>query len=113
MKRWFFSSPSSPSSSPSSSAAPGPQAKSPEGASLAKTVLLPMAERMIDKLVKEDKLADSGAVELFLMILELQEKYDDALLVLKGQSVSQSVSHPRQVMIREQVCHPRQVSVSR
>ena len=43
-----------------------------------------MAERMIQKLVKEDKISDSGEVELLLMILELQQKYDDALLILKG-----------------------------
>ena len=51
---------------------------------MSKSVLLPMAERMIQKLVKEDKISDSGEVELLLMILELQQKYDDALLILKG-----------------------------
>ena len=39
---------------------------------------------MIQKLVKEEKIGESGEVELLLMILELQEKYDDALLILKG-----------------------------
>ena len=63
------------------------QAKSPDGEKLSKTVLLPMAERMIQKLVKEEKINESGEVELLLMILELQEKYDEALMVLKGEKL--------------------------
>ena len=57
---------------------------------MAKAVLLPMAERMIQKLVKEDRLKEGGDVDLFLMVLELQEKYEEALLVLKGWTKSLS-----------------------
>ncbi|KAG8201857.1 hypothetical protein JTE90_027337 [Oedothorax gibbosus] len=51
---------------------------------LAKTMLLPLAERMTEKFVKENKLEAEAEVQLYLMILEKQEKFDKALEVLEG-----------------------------
>ncbi|KAB0791042.1 hypothetical protein PPYR_02842 [Photinus pyralis] len=47
-------------------------------------VLLSLAERMIDKLIAESKLDAEQEVQLYLMILELQDKLEEALQVLNG-----------------------------
>ncbi|KAK4877771.1 hypothetical protein RN001_010277 [Aquatica leii] len=47
-------------------------------------VLLSLAERMIDKLIVENKLDAEQEVQLYLMILELQNKYEEALRVFNG-----------------------------
>ncbi|KAF5281675.1 hypothetical protein FQR65_LT14605 [Abscondita terminalis] len=47
-------------------------------------VLLSLAERMIDKLIVENKLEAEQEVQLYLMILELQNKYEDALRIFNG-----------------------------
>ncbi|KAK5638702.1 hypothetical protein RI129_012997 [Pyrocoelia pectoralis] len=49
-----------------------------------RNVLLSLAERMIDKLISENKLEAEQEVQLYLMILELQNKFEDALQVLNG-----------------------------
>ncbi|KFM68081.1 N-alpha-acetyltransferase 25, NatB auxiliary subunit, partial [Stegodyphus mimosarum] len=51
---------------------------------LAKQMLLPLAERMTEKFVKENKLEAEAEVQLYLMILEQQEKYEEAIEVLDG-----------------------------
>ncbi|XP_023226878.1 N-alpha-acetyltransferase 25, NatB auxiliary subunit-like [Centruroides sculpturatus] len=51
---------------------------------LAKSTLLPLAERMTDKFIQEDKIEAEAEVQLYLMILEDQEKYKEALEVLEG-----------------------------
>jgi N-terminal acetyltransferase B complex non-catalytic subunit len=48
------------------------------------TVLLSLAQRMIDKLIKEDKIEAEQEVQLYLNILEYQEKYDDVLTFLQS-----------------------------
>lgn len=49
-----------------------------------RTVLLSLAERMVDKLINENKLEAEQEVQLYLMILELQGKHEQALAVLDG-----------------------------
>ncbi|XP_055933094.1 N-alpha-acetyltransferase 25, NatB auxiliary subunit-like [Argiope bruennichi] len=51
---------------------------------LARGMLLPLAERMTEKFVKEGKLEAEAEVQLYLMILERQGKYDKAIEVLEG-----------------------------
>ncbi|XP_043274527.1 N-alpha-acetyltransferase 25, NatB auxiliary subunit [Venturia canescens] len=51
---------------------------------LAKQVILPLAERMVLKLVGEGKLEAEQEVQLYLMILELQGKSEEVLKVLLG-----------------------------
>ncbi|XP_017771958.1 PREDICTED: phagocyte signaling-impaired protein [Nicrophorus vespilloides] len=47
-----------------------------------KSLLLSLAERMIDKLIQENKLEAEQEVQLYIMVLEAQEKYDKVLEVL-------------------------------
>ncbi|XP_015908047.1 N-alpha-acetyltransferase 25, NatB auxiliary subunit [Parasteatoda tepidariorum] len=49
-----------------------------------KTMLLSLAERMTEKFVKENKLEAEAEVQLYLMILERQEKYEKAIEVLSS-----------------------------
>ncbi|XP_021913632.1 N-alpha-acetyltransferase 25, NatB auxiliary subunit isoform X3 [Zootermopsis nevadensis] len=51
---------------------------------LAKTVVLPLAERMVKKFVSDGKIEAEQEVQLYLMILEMQGKYDEALQVVEG-----------------------------
>nr|XP_012136081.1 PREDICTED: N-alpha-acetyltransferase 25, NatB auxiliary subunit isoform X1 [Megachile rotundata] len=51
---------------------------------LAKGITLPLAERMVLKLVKEGKMEAEQEVQLYLMILELQDKSEEMLNVLSG-----------------------------
>lgn len=53
----------------------GPDAKNKSKVQL----LLALAQRMIDKLIQEDKLDAEQEVELYLNILKYQEKYEEAL----------------------------------
>ncbi|KZS15079.1 Phagocyte signaling-impaired protein [Daphnia magna] len=48
------------------------------------TITLPLAERMIKKFVEEKKIEAEAEVQLYLMVLERQRKYDEALEVLQG-----------------------------
>ncbi|XP_031561893.1 N-alpha-acetyltransferase 25, NatB auxiliary subunit-like [Actinia tenebrosa] len=61
---------------------------------LSKTMLLPLAERMIEKFVNEGKIDAEAEVHLYLMILESLQKYDKALEVLKGPLGEKLVSNP-------------------
>lgn len=45
-------------------------------------VLLALAERMVEKLITENRIEAEQEVQLYLMILELEEKYKFALMVL-------------------------------
>ncbi|XP_076236201.1 phagocyte signaling impaired [Calliopsis andreniformis] len=51
---------------------------------LAKDVVLPLAERMVLKLINEGKVEAEQEVQLYLMILELQGKSEEMLNVLSG-----------------------------
>ncbi|CAK9820354.1 N-alpha-acetyltransferase 25, NatB auxiliary subunit [Anthophora plagiata] len=51
---------------------------------LAKGVTLPLAERMVLKLINEGKMKAGQEVQLYLMILELQGKNEEMLNVLSG-----------------------------
>ncbi|XP_076384769.1 phagocyte signaling impaired [Megalopta genalis] len=51
---------------------------------LAKTVILPLAERMVLKIIEEGKMEAEQEVQLYLMILELQGKSEEMLNVLSG-----------------------------
>lgn len=47
-------------------------------------MLLPLAERMTEKFVREGKIEAEAEVQLYLLILELEHKYEAALKVLDG-----------------------------
>ncbi|KAK0171898.1 hypothetical protein PV328_005290 [Microctonus aethiopoides] len=51
---------------------------------LAKDVILPLAERMVLKLVNEGKLEAEQEVQLYIMILELQGKDEEVFRVISG-----------------------------
>lgn len=48
-------------------------------------VLLTLAQRMVDKIISSDKIEAEQEVQLYLNILEYQEKYDEALNFLQSQ----------------------------
>lgn len=58
----------------------GPESKNKEKAK----VLLSLAQRMIDKIIKDDKIEAEQEVHLYLNILEYQEKYEDVLEFLQS-----------------------------
>ncbi|OXB84893.1 UNVERIFIED_CONTAM: hypothetical protein H355_016015 [Colinus virginianus] len=60
------------------------QSISAQDENLSKTMFLPLAERMVEKMVKEDKIEAEAEVELYYMILERLEKYQEALDVVRG-----------------------------
>uniref|UniRef100_A0A803V134 N-alpha-acetyltransferase 25, NatB auxiliary subunit n=1 Tax=Ficedula albicollis TaxID=59894 RepID=A0A803V134_FICAL len=60
------------------------QSISAQDENLSKTMFLPLAERMVEKMVKEDKIEAEAEVELYYMILERLEKYKEALDVVRG-----------------------------
>ncbi len=47
-------------------------------------IMLQLAERMIDKMAKEKKVEQEQETQLYLMVLELQHKFREALGVLEG-----------------------------
>ena len=51
---------------------------------LAMNMLLPLAEKMIAKMAKEKKMEQEQETHLYLMVLELQKKFQEALEVLDG-----------------------------
>nr|XP_006640345.2 PREDICTED: N-alpha-acetyltransferase 25, NatB auxiliary subunit isoform X1 [Lepisosteus oculatus] len=61
------------------------QAISAEDEKLSKTMFLPLAERMVEKMVKEEKIEAEAEVQLYFMILERLGKYVEALEVVRGQ----------------------------
>ncbi|KAM5194655.1 N-alpha-acetyltransferase 25, NatB auxiliary subunit isoform 2-T2 [Mantella aurantiaca] len=60
------------------------QSISAQDIKLSKTMFLPLAERMVEKMVKEDKIEAEAEVELYYMILERLGKYEEALEVIRG-----------------------------
>ncbi|XP_071999015.1 N-alpha-acetyltransferase 25, NatB auxiliary subunit isoform X2 [Engystomops pustulosus] len=60
------------------------QSISAQDEKLSKTMFLPLAERMVEKMVKEDKIEAEAEVELYYMILERLGKYEEALEVIRG-----------------------------
>ncbi|RWS25838.1 N-alpha-acetyltransferase 25: NatB auxiliary subunit-like protein [Leptotrombidium deliense] len=51
---------------------------------LSKNMFLPLAEKMVKKFVDEGKIEAEAEVELYLLILEKQKKYEEILNVLNG-----------------------------
>lgn len=47
-------------------------------------LLLSLAERMMEKLILDGKLDAEQEVQLYVMVLELQNKYEDIMAVLEG-----------------------------
>ncbi|XP_049839174.1 N-alpha-acetyltransferase 25, NatB auxiliary subunit isoform X1 [Schistocerca gregaria] len=60
---------------------------------LSKSIVLPLAERMVEKFVNEDKIEAEQEVQLYLMILEMQGKYSEALDVVTGPLGEKLVSY--------------------
>ncbi|KAF7648446.1 hypothetical protein LDENG_00156870 [Lucifuga dentata] len=60
------------------------QAVSAQDESLAQTMILPLAERMVEKMVKEEKIEAEAEVQLYFMILERLGKCVEALDVIRG-----------------------------
>ncbi|XP_037122001.1 N-alpha-acetyltransferase 25, NatB auxiliary subunit [Syngnathus acus] len=60
------------------------QAISAQDEKLSQTMFLPLAERMVEKMVKEDKIEAEAEVQLYFMILERLGKCEEALEVIKG-----------------------------
>ena len=47
-------------------------------------MLLPLAERMIEKFIKDEKIEAEAEVTVYLLVLEMQKKYKKALEVING-----------------------------
>jgi N-terminal acetyltransferase B complex non-catalytic subunit len=47
-------------------------------------LLLSLAERMMEKLIVDGKLDADQEVQLYIMVLELQEKYEEIMVILEG-----------------------------
>lgn len=60
------------------------QAKSSDDEKTANSIILPLAERMIAKMHKEGKMDQEQECRLYLMVLEMQQKYKEALEFLLG-----------------------------
>lgn len=60
------------------------QAKTSEDEKMANSVILPLAERMVTKMEKEGRMDQEQETRLYLMVLEMQQKYKEALQVLEG-----------------------------
>uniref|UniRef100_A0A3Q3WSY2 N-alpha-acetyltransferase 25, NatB auxiliary subunit n=1 Tax=Mola mola TaxID=94237 RepID=A0A3Q3WSY2_MOLML len=60
------------------------QAISAQDEKLAQTMFLPLAERMVEKMVKEEKIEAEAEVQLYFMILERLGKCVEALDVIRG-----------------------------
>ncbi|KAL4223710.1 N-alpha-acetyltransferase 25 [Mactra antiquata] len=60
------------------------QARNCTDKNLAQKMFLPLAERMTKKFVDEGKVEAEAEVQMYLIILELMEKWEDALNVLEG-----------------------------
>ena len=48
------------------------------------SMLLPLAERMIEKFIKDEKIEAEAEVTVYLLVLEMQKKYKKALEVING-----------------------------
>ncbi|KAI8491402.1 N-alpha-acetyltransferase 25, NatB auxiliary subunit [Branchiostoma belcheri] len=60
------------------------QALTTEDEKLSQKMFLPLAERMVEKMAKDTKIEAEAEVRLYLMILEKQKKYQEALEVVVG-----------------------------
>ncbi|KAH7956605.1 hypothetical protein HPB52_011025 [Rhipicephalus sanguineus] len=60
------------------------EADQPTTSPAERSTLLLLAQRMVDKFVKERRIEAEAEVQLYLMVLEMQEKYQEALDVLHG-----------------------------
>ncbi|XP_075739875.1 N-alpha-acetyltransferase 25, NatB auxiliary subunit [Rhipicephalus microplus] len=60
------------------------EADQPSTSLAERSTLLLLAQRMVDKFVKERRIEAEAEVQLYLMVLEMQEKYQEALDVLDG-----------------------------
>ncbi|KAK1883838.1 N-alpha-acetyltransferase 25 NatB auxiliary subunit [Dissostichus eleginoides] len=60
------------------------QAISAQDEKLSQTMFLPLAERMVEKMVKEEKIEAEAEVQLYFMILERLGKCVEALEVIRG-----------------------------
>lgn len=49
-----------------------------------RSLLLSLAQRMMDKLLSENKLEAEQEIQLYILILELQEKYEEILKIIEG-----------------------------
>ncbi|XP_028912141.1 LOW QUALITY PROTEIN: N-alpha-acetyltransferase 25, NatB auxiliary subunit [Ornithorhynchus anatinus] len=77
------------------------QSISAQDENLSKTMFLPLAERMVEKMVKEDKIEAEAEVELYYMILERLGKYQEALDVVRGKLGEKLIS---ELQSRENKC---------
>ncbi|XP_028830383.1 N-alpha-acetyltransferase 25, NatB auxiliary subunit isoform X1 [Denticeps clupeoides] len=88
------------------------QAISAQDEKLSQTMFLPLAERMVEKMVKEEKIDAEAEVQLYFMILERLGKYEEALDLLRGQlgekltSELQSRENKCMVLYRRLECWP-------
>ncbi|XP_065289709.1 N-alpha-acetyltransferase 25, NatB auxiliary subunit isoform X2 [Dermacentor albipictus] len=60
------------------------EADQPATSPAERNTLLLLAQRMVDKFVKERRIEAEAEVQLYLLVLEMQEKYQEALDVLHG-----------------------------
>ncbi|XP_025410683.1 N-alpha-acetyltransferase 25, NatB auxiliary subunit, partial [Sipha flava] len=51
---------------------------------ISKRITLPLAERMVQKYINEEKIDAEQEIQLYLMILDMQKKYKESLDVLNG-----------------------------
>lgn len=58
----------------------GPDSTNPQKRNL----LLSLAERMINKFITDNKMEAEQEAQLYIMVLELQQKYEELLSVLEG-----------------------------
>ncbi|XP_066272449.1 N-alpha-acetyltransferase 25, NatB auxiliary subunit-like isoform X2 [Branchiostoma lanceolatum] len=68
------------------------QALTTEDEKLSQKMFLPLAERMVEKMAKDMKIEAEAEVRLYLMILEKQKKYEEALEVVVGPLGSKLIS---------------------
>ncbi|XP_057381969.1 N-alpha-acetyltransferase 25, NatB auxiliary subunit isoform X3 [Balaenoptera acutorostrata] len=86
------------------------QSISAQDENLSKTMFLPLAERMVEKMVKEDKIEAEAEVELYYMILERLGKYQEALDVIRGKLGEKLTS---EIQSRENKCMAMYKKLSR
>ncbi|XP_078600401.1 N-alpha-acetyltransferase 25, NatB auxiliary subunit-like [Branchiostoma floridae x Branchiostoma japonicum] len=68
------------------------QALTTEDETLSQKMFLPLAERMVEKMAKDMKIEAEAEVRLYLIILEKQKKYEEALEVVVGPLGSKLIS---------------------
>ncbi|XP_006821637.1 N-alpha-acetyltransferase 25, NatB auxiliary subunit-like [Saccoglossus kowalevskii] len=59
---------------------------------LSKKIILPLTLKMVEKLAKEDKLEAEAEVQLYLMVLDLMDKHEEAITLLQGELGEKIVS---------------------